>query len=341
MKFSEQSPSMFLVTTALTALLFPGLLANGTADSSATSPDKPQHTERNNVTNEVRLGLEQQKALGLRTAKLRTIHVATGSAAYGVVEDPIPLVDAVSTLRVAEASLKASSRSYRRAQLLHSKRQNVSAQDVEQLAARAEADRNHFEQARRRLVSTWGHAIAARADLDAFVESLAAGSSALVRIDLVPRHARSVMPNYIELTTLGTIGHAANGRLIGRAPNINPARQGPGYFLLVDAPPPAMAPGAAVVAHVEPPGPVKVGVGIPRSAVIHGLGATWVYVQRDADHFVRLRITPSESPSGDLVTTRGPAAGDLAVVVGAQELWAQEFKSSSEGSGELEEEEDD
>ncbi len=339
MKFSEQSPSLLLVVTALTALLFPGLLARGTAESSATTLTEPRHTVPGDVINEVRLDLEQQKALGLRTEKLYPERIAARATAFGTVQDPIALTDAVSALHVAEAAMRASSASHRRAQLLHSKRQNVSTQDVERLAARASAERSQFEQAQRRLLSVWGRGIAGHPDIEAFVESLVAGSSALVRIDLAPDQVFLTIPDHVLVTTLGTTEHGVDARLLGRAPNINPARQGPGYFFLVDHPPATIAPGAAVTAHIEATGPGKAGVRIPRSAVIHALGATWVYVQRDAERFVRLRITPSELPSGDLVTARGPVAGDMAVVVGAQELWAEEFKSSSDGSRESGEEE--
>ena len=136
MKFSEQSPSLLLVVTALTALLFPGLLARGTAESSATTLTEPRHTVPGDVINEVRLDLEQQKALGLRTEKLYPERIAARATAFGTVQDPIALTDAVSALHVAEAAMRASSASHRRAQLLHSKRQNVSTQDVERLAAR-------------------------------------------------------------------------------------------------------------------------------------------------------------------------------------------------------------
>jgi multidrug efflux pump subunit AcrA (membrane-fusion protein) len=76
-----------------------------------------------------------------------------------------------------------------------------------------------------------------------------------------------------------------------------------------------------------PEGSELKGVLVPKSAVVLWQGKSWVYVRKDADHFVR-RETPTDVPTAEgWFVTQGLAPGDQTVVKGAQLLFSEEFRS--------------
>ncbi len=69
------------------------------------------------------------------------------------------------------------------------------------------------------------------------------------------------------------------------------------------------------------------GVIVPDSAVVWLDGKAWVYVRKDAEHFVR-RAVPVSRPAGEgWFVTKNYSAGDRVVVQGAQLLLSEEFRS--------------
>ena len=91
-------------------------------------------------------------------------------------------------------------------------------------------------------------------------------------------------------------------------------------------------PGMAVSVHVALPGATQQGIVIPRSAVVQWDGRYWAYV-RDEDNkekYVR-RAVPIDKPvAGGFVVAAGFGKGDDLVIVGAQTLLSEEFKSRNE-----------
>ncbi len=91
-------------------------------------------------------------------------------------------------------------------------------------------------------------------------------------------------------------------------------------------------PGMAVSVHVALPGATHQGIVIPRSAVVQWDGRYWAYV-RDEDNkekYVR-RAVPIDKPvAGGFVVAAGFGKGDDLVIVGAQTLLSEEFKSRNE-----------
>jgi hypothetical protein len=91
-----------------------------------------------------------------------------------------------------------------------------------------------------------------------------------------------------------------------------------------------LRPGAAVTVLLSKPGAPVGGVLIPPASAVQQAGKSWAYVQISPERFVRKLIPPEAwSPSG-LIAVSGFAPGDRVVVVGAQSLLSEEFKSQNE-----------
>ena len=154
-------------------------------------------------------------------------------------------------------------------------------------------------------------------------------SHPLVRVVWSERAGNRPRPSIL----LGPVGEAptVTGRLIGPAPEADPATRRPAYLYRADrawlgatagTPVVAVVPDTAVTrkATVEP-------VLVPDRAVVQWDGLAWVYVRRAPGRFERVRI-PTDRPGAGGWITAGPVAeGDSVVVTGAQELLSEEFRA--------------
>jgi hypothetical protein len=180
-----------------------------------------------------------------------------------------------------------------------------------------------------RLLLGWGQAIASQADLAAFVRSLVAQETALVRVDLPLGEQLSAAPTGGRIASLGTPEHLSEAQYLGPAPSADPQMQSRGVLLLakIDSPPP----GTAVLAWLALPGQSQSGVVVPRSAILRHESRTFVYLQTADDVFERKAVT-IERPAGDgWFVGGGFGPQDKVVVVGAQELLSEELKGQGGG----------
>jgi biotin carboxyl carrier protein len=71
---------------------------------------------------------------------------------------------------------------------------------------------------------------------------------------------------------------------------------------------------------------------VPNAAVVQWNALSWVYVERSARHYVRLRLLTDRATTGGYLVPRGDlVSGDRVVVRGAQQLLSQEFSAQSAG----------
>ena len=100
--------------------------------------------------------------------------------------------------------------------------------------------------------------------------------------------------------------------------------QGQGFLFLLGGS--SLRPGAAVVAWLSMAGEEEKGVIVPRSAIVRHEGDAFVYVQSSADVFERQRVQLAHPTENGWFVDEASRAGQLAVVVGAQELLSEELK---------------
>ena len=87
----------------------------------------------------------------------------------------------------------------------------------------------------------------------------------------------------------------------------------------------------------NPLGPKVDGVLIPARAVVWTEGRAWVYIHQDHEHFSRREISTAIPAQEGWLMDNGFLQGERVVVIGAQLLLSEEFRSYSADSGEVEE----
>ncbi len=276
----------------------------------------------------IKLDPNEQTRIGLKVALLQAAQAPSEVRAFGRVLDPAPLAALVTEGATAQAALQASTKEYERVKTLFSQNQNASAKALETAEAAMNKDRVALESVQWRLLAGWGKEIASRPDLSAFVASLAARQAALIRVDLPLGDRPKALPAGGRVALVGAPENVIEARILGLAPTTDPQVQTEGYLLLAKSE--ALAPGAALVAWLAIPGPVRSGVIVPHEAVLRHQGETFVYLQND-DVFQRKAVTLERPVGNGWFSDQDLKPQEKVVVVGAQQLLSEELKGQSGG----------
>ncbi len=138
------------------------------------------------------------------------------------------------------------------------------------------------------------------------------------------------VPSSLASARLEALGHESTplrGVRIAAGSATDPETQGLYLLFRVESPLRDLRPGLAVTAYLTLEGKPRSGVIIPESAVVRTAGKMWAYVKSGDDMFVRKEVS-ADTPTGHgWFVTRGFAAGDRIVTVGAQMLLSEELKS--------------
>lgn len=268
---------------------------------------------------------ETQKRMALRIEPLVAMQLEPEVKGYGRVLDPGSLVSLVAELISGRATAEVSQKELARLNVL-SAQDNASARALQSAEAAAERDRALADSARQRLLVAWGSALADRTDLAGFVQSLAAGESALVRIDLLAGDVLKAPPLGARLFALADESNAVEASFIGAAPAVDAQSQGQGFLFLVKSRRLGFTPGAAVIGYLQTAGQAQNGVLIPRAAVTRFNGKPWIYLQTGNDAFLRREISLARPLAEGWFTAQGVKPGEGVVVSGAQLLLSEEQK---------------
>lgn len=268
--------------------------------------------------------------------------------------DRITLGDRLSSAQAdaesGKAALIAAQAALSRARTLNADEKNISDKTVQEAEARVAADQARFAAANRSVkllessLASMGNAVMpleverGGQVVEVIVhpgESVEAGQSVLrvARFDRLLAHVDvpagdSVAVNVpsASIVPLGSEARPIRSERVSLAASIDPKTQGQSFLFRVPDPSFTLRPGLSVTAYLQLPGAPRQGVVVPRSAVVRQSGRTWVYVQAEADQFVRREVN-LEDPTGDGWFTRSLAAGTRVVTTGAQALLSEEFKS--------------
>ena len=114
---------------------------------------------------------------------------------------------------------------------------------------------------------------------------------------------------------------------LGFAPAANPNVQATSILFRLQGSRFGLRPGMGVTAYLPVPGNSRDALVIPLAAVVRYGGRSFVYLQTGSYKFVRREIPIDEPTADGYVVSAGFAAGDRVVVVGAETLLSEEFKS--------------
>jgi hypothetical protein len=297
------------------------------ADKEAAGPQVTRDTNGNAV---ITLSGKTQKDMGILLKSPTAFQMSPELKGYGRVLDPAPLVALVTELASAQAAYTASSSEVTRLKTLEGQG-NASARALQTAEAAASRDVVAIQSARERLTLSWGKAVADRTDLSAFIHDLTSLETALVRIDLpVGETLKEPPTGGARIANLS--GASADAALLEKAPSVDPQMQGQGFLFLLKPNSLRLTSGEAVIGYLKIPGAPLAGVIIPREAVVRVEGAGWMYVQNEGgEAFTRIEIRLDHPTEAGWFVTKGAAATDHVVVMGAQQLLSIELKGAGGG----------
>lgn len=297
------------------------------AEAGAPEEEKPEDFV-------VNLEKEKWEALALEMGEPEKTELQPQRIAFGRVLDPTPIVTLDGDLAAAEAALAASRAENERTQKLLATGENTSRKAAETAEAQFRGDEIKADGLRRRALIEWGTLLPATdaAKRRAFVEQLVRGDAALIRVDVLPGDVLVEQPRKARLVVLGRESQPIEALSITAAVDVDAKTQAQGFMVRVDQPPFPLRPGMALTAWLELAQPPRAGFAVPRSAVLRHDGRTWVYMQEEAEKFVRKPVvldTPLDGDKGWFISAEGGGikADDLLVVTGAQSLLSEELKA--------------
>ena len=272
----------------------------------------------------VKLDPNTQTRMGLKVVPLAAAEAPAEVKGWGHVLDPAPLAALWTEAASAQAALQASTKEFERLKILYSQDHNASARALEAAEAAMSRDRIGLESVHARLLLGWGKAIASQENLPAFVRSLVAQETALIRVDLSPGEGPKTPPAGGRLAPVSAPENMIEAQVLGPAPTADPQLQTEGFLLLVKGS--SLPPGTAVMAWLSLPGPKRSGVIVPRSALLRHEGETFVYLQIGGDLFQRKAVELERPVSNGWFVDADLKPGEKAVVVGGQQLLSEELK---------------
>ena len=288
-----------------------------------------EHAEESHVVHTngrtfIKLDKEAQEHTGLKLAELEAAVLKPEAKGYGRVLDPAALAALLIESATARSALEASSKDFQRLQQLHAQGQNVSARALEAAQAAMQRDQIATDAAQLKLISGWGKAIAGQADLPAFVRSLAALETALVRVDLPLGQALQNAPMAARIAALAAPDNPVEAEFLGPVTSADPQTQGQGYLFLLRKNP--LPPGAAVIGWLTVSGEAGNGVLVPRPALLRHEGEVFAYVQAGEDLFERVEVELEHPMESGWFVAEGLKPKQKVVVIGAQQLLSEELK---------------
>lgn len=321
---------MTRIILGILAGLVLGAAATWTALKHGAHEEKKaeEHKEESRVlhTNDqtfVKLDKEAQEKAGLQLAALEAATLPHEINVTGRVLDPAPLAALLMEIANAHAALDVSRKELDRLKVL-AQDQNTSARALETAEAAAQRDQIAAEAAQLRLVTGWGKAIPGQKDFPAFVRALAAQEAALVRLDVPLGDALKELPVGARIAALNSPESPVDAQFLGPAPSADPQTQGQGFLCLVKGS--LLTPSSAVIGWLTLPGQPEQGVIIPRGAIVRHEGEAFLYVQTDAELFLRKEVELHHPVAKGWFTDEGFKPGDKVVTVGAQQMLSEELK---------------
>ena len=277
----------------------------------------------------VAMPVDIQRKLGLSVQTLAAAHHVGGTTGYARVLDATPLAGLDADVATAAAAASASQAEAKRSKALAAADATVSVRAAEAAAAQARADAAKLALLRRRLGLEWGPALMTMSDArrSALIGQLAAGRTALVRIDA----SAGLSGIRGAVMDLGADGTAAV-QILGPARVSDPRFPSSGLLGIVSgAAASQLGSGLTLPVRLNTGGAGD-GVVMPRSAVLRAAGGAFAYIRRDPTHFERRALGGVVSQAEGLFAAGGFRPGESVVVSGASALYAAETAPKAEGN---------
>jgi hypothetical protein len=279
----------------------------------------------------VTLTPEQVKDLGIATTPARAAIYRQTVSGYGAVValDTIAQADADVASALAAAAQSAAA-AVRARSLSTGEEAAVSREVVEATQSKAAADQAALGLAERKLQSAFGFDAPWKtpAARKAVMAKLASGEASLARITFPLGSLGGQQPSQISVARLGNATQSWACRTVWEAP-ADPNLPGNGYYCLLGRT--GLAQNEHLTARVGL-GPELPGVWIPQAALLVGENNSWIYVEPETGHFVRVPVDTGKPDKDGFFLDRGAGVtpNEKIVTGAAGLLMARETNPSTE-----------
>ena len=299
----------------------------GCGKASPAAGKKDDNDSQTGVT----LTPEQVKALGIATTPARATTYRQTVTGFGVVVALDTVAQADAEIASASAAATQSAAAAARARSLATGEEAAVSQEVVETAqSKAAADQAALGLAERKFQSVFGLNAPwkSAAERKSVMARLSSGHAVLVRVTFPLGALGGLRPREITVARLGNATQRWTSRTIWDAP-ADANLPGSGFYCLLEGS--NLAQNEHLTASVRV-GPQSNGVWVPQAAVLVGENSTWVYVEPQTGHFVRVQIDPSRSQSGGIFLDgrTGIAPNEQVVTGAAGLLLAREINPATE-----------
>ncbi|MEI7534567.1 MAG: hypothetical protein WCK57_09370 [Verrucomicrobiae bacterium] len=315
---------------ALALILFIALLA-GCAKSDA--PEKAEAPAKAGVT----IDAATQARIALKLELPAPRQWQPEMRAYGRVVDPAPLLEMLVELERSEITLDGSKKELERAEKLQ-KDNNISERAFQELDVNYHQNLAAAAAIASKIQLVWGSKIAALegpltmplGSIRQPDELLAKLPDAIVfvRIELPAGERLDDSVASARIVSLAEKVAPVPATLFDKLPIVDPLTQQQGLLFKADlSPTNRLTPGEAVTAFIKTAGEPVAGVVVPASAVLRHEGKGWVYVQTEANQFLRTEIPLDRPVDEGCFVSENLTATNRIVVTGAQTILSAELGS--------------
>ncbi len=179
---------------------------------------------------------------------------------------------------------------------------------------------------RAKLATAYGRMLLDHENLVEFAQSLVAGQTALVRLDVPAGELLKAVPTGAHLVSGPDTGDVIAAQLLGPAGGTDAQLQGQGFLLLVKPEAARLASGMLVTGFFRLPGGVEHGVTVARAAIVRHEGEAFIYIATKDGEFTKKEIELEHATPGGWFVHEGLKPGEKIVVTGAQQLLSEESK---------------
>ena len=313
------------------ALFFSIALLAGCAKSDA--PEKAEAPAKAGVT----IDVAAQARIALKLETPAPMQWQPEMRAYGRVVDPAPLLDLLMDLGRAEMTFDSSHRELERAKQLK-KDSNISERAFQDAESNYKQNSAAVYAVVLKIQSVWGRKIAemtgpvvvppgTERQWNEFLKGYP-DLSALIRIELPAGERLDDSVASARIVSLAEKVAPVSATLFDKLPTIDPLTQQQGFLFTADqSPTNRLTPGEAVTAYIKTAGEPIGGVVVPASAVLRHEGKGWVYVQSEANQFVRTEIPLDRPVDEGWFVSENLTVTNRIVVSGAQTILSAELGS--------------
>jgi hypothetical protein len=295
--------------------------------------------EQNKLSTPVQLDTQAQQSAGIKTQILQTETYQPEFTAFGTALNIMPLMELRHRYQLAQfdrASAQAkyhnSSNNIKRQQNLYqsgiASKRSLQAYQLQTQVDKVTADAAKIKNSSivDEAILVWGKQLTEQLlseNSPQFNEFLT-GQQILLQVTLPANQHLAHEAKTVFIEPSGKRNLAFKANLIGPAPQSDNMIQGENYFFKTENS--AIRPGMRVTVWIPGQGNQRVGVIIPKNALIWYLEQSYVYIKSNQDTFTRQEIDRVElTPKGYFIADQ-LRPGDEVVAQGAQLLLSEEFR---------------